>query len=234
MSCLCEKLGAGIPGLSPACIGQLWLFKNLKPPELEALVSRALRQRFSRGEFIFTQGQPADRMFLIKGGRVRLAKVTEQGDEITLDLRKAGDSLGENLLNEDEIFPMSAVCLEDTLTCGFNKSQFEALVLDFPNIGLQVIKNLSHRIDWLTSRVGSMSFTNLEERLYRVLVNVAREHGDAGPDGLVLSMPLTHEDISFLVGAHRVSVTRAMKGLRASGLVSTQGRKLILKEQPVN
>ena len=167
-------------------------------------------------------------MFLIKGGRVRLSKVSEQGDEI-----KAGDSLGENLLNEDEIFPMSALCLEDTLTCGFNKREFESLVLDFPNIGLQVM-NLSHRIDWLTSRVGSMSFTNLEERLYRVLVNVAREHGDPGPEGLVLSMPLTHEDISFLVGAHRVSVTRAMKGLRASGLVSTQGRKLVLKEQPVN
>ena len=45
MSCLCEKLGADIPGLSPACIGQLWLFDNLQPPELEALV-RSIHSSF--------------------------------------------------------------------------------------------------------------------------------------------------------------------------------------------
>jgi CRP-like cAMP-binding protein len=69
-----------------------------------------------------------------------------------------------------------AWCMEDTLICGFNRLGFEKLVLSHPQIGLQVIKNLSRRITWLTSRVGSMSITNLEDRLHRVLVQVAREH----------------------------------------------------------
>lgn len=84
---------------------------------------------------------------------------------------------------------------------------FEKLVLDHPSIGLQVIKNLSRRIDWLTSRVGSLSLTNLEDRLYSVLVNVAQEHGVKSPKGFVIQFPPTHEELGFLVGAHRVSIT---------------------------
>lgn len=228
MACLCEQLAQGQIEITPTCIGSLWIFENLRPPELEALAASAQRQRRARGEVIFRQGQRADQMFLIKGGRAKLSKVTEEGQEITLDIRKAGDFLGETMLNEDQEFPLTATCLEDTLTCGFSKQGFESLVMAHPGIGLQVIKNLTRRIDWLTSRVGSMSYTNLEERLYRVLLNVAQEHGARRREGLVLDMPLTHEDLSFLVGAHRVSITRAMKELKLSGRVIQQGRTLIL------
>ncbi len=71
--------------------------------------------------------------------------------------------------------------------------------------------------------------TSLEERLYRVLVNVAREHGIQSPEGLKILFPLTHEDLSFLVGAHRVSITRAIRALRKSGRVLQEGRNLIVQ-----
>lgn len=228
MTCPCHELANGQIAVSATCIGHLWIFDELRPTELEALAASAQRRRFGRGEVIFYQGQPANQMFLIKGGRAKLTKVTEEGQEVTLDIRKAGDFLGENMLNEDQEFPLTATCLEETLTCGFTKQGFEKLVMAQPGIGLQVIKNLSRRIDWLTSRVGSMSYTNLEERLYRVLLTVAQEHGARRREGLVLDMPLTHEDLSFLVGAHRVSISRAMKELKLAGRVIQRGRALIL------
>ena len=114
---------------------------------------------------------------------------------------------------------MSAICLQDTLTCGFSKIQFEQLILRNPNIGLQVIKNLSERISWLTSRVGNLTVTNIEERLYRVLCNVAKEHGASSSRGVVIQFPLTHEDLGFLTGAHRVSITRAMSALKRAGKI---------------
>ncbi|HLD29703.1 MAG TPA: helix-turn-helix domain-containing protein [bacterium] len=70
--------------------------------------------------------------------------------------------------------------------------------------------------------------TNLEDRLYQVLVQVAREHGIKRQREFVIQFPLTHEDLSFLVGAHRVSITRAMKSLRESGKILREGRTLVL------
>lgn len=228
MGCLCEKIAGKDIELSPTCIGNLWIFKNLEPDGIQRLSHSALRKKSNKGDSIFLQGDPAEEMFLIKGGRVKLSKVLEDGTEITLDIRKAGDFVGENMLSEETNYPVSAWCMEDTLTCGFSKTQFEKLVLQNPDIGFQIIKNLSERISWLTTRVGSMAVTNIEDRLYHVLLNVAREHGAKSSKGLIIQFPLTHEDLSFLIGAHRVSITRAMKALKVSGKIIIEGKSLIL------
>jgi len=228
MACLCEKIAGKDIELSPTCIGHLWIFENLDPEEVKALSGEALRKKLIKGQALFLQGDSADEMFLIKGGRVKLTKVLEDGHELTLDIRKAGDFVGENMFSEESEYPVSAYCLEDTLTCGFSRKQFEEIVLKHPNVGLQIIKNLSERISWLTSRVGSLAVTNIEDRLYRVLASVAKEHGTMGSKGTVIQFPLTHEDLSFLTGAHRVSITRAMKALKNAGKIIHEDKKLIL------
>ena len=228
MGCLCEELiGKGVE-ISPTCIGHLWVFENLQPPEISAVAKAALRKRLNRGQYVFMQGDLGTEISLIKVGRVKLSKFMEDGSEITLDIRKAGDFLGENMLSEEIDYPVSASCMEEVLVCSFTRENFEKLVLEHPNIGLQVIKNLSTRINWLTHRIGSMSLTNLEDRLYRVLINVAREHGLKSKEGFAIEFPLTHEDLSFLTGAHRVSITRAMKSLKEAGKIIQHGRTLIL------
>jgi CRP/FNR family transcriptional regulator len=228
MACLCEQIAGNDIELSPTCIGHLWTFQNLEAEEVEVLSQEALRKKSTTGQALFLQGDPTDEMFLIKGGRVKLSKVLEDGTELTLDIRKAGDFVGENMFSEEGHYPVSAYCLEDTLTCGFSRSQFEQLVLQHPKVGLQIIKNLSERITWLTQRVGSLAVTNIEDRLYRVLTSVAKEHGTISPQGIMIQFPLTHEDLSFLTGAHRVSITRAMKALKAAGKIIHEDKRLIL------
>jgi CRP/FNR family cyclic AMP-dependent transcriptional regulator len=228
MACLCEQVAGTDIELSPTCIGHLWIFQNLEAEEIEALSREALREKSTTGQALFLQGDPTDEMFLIKGGRVKLSKVLEDGTELTLDIRKAGDFVGENMFSEESHYPVSAYCLEDTLTCGFSRSQFEQLVLQHPKVGLQIIKNLSERISWLTRRVGSLAVTNIEDRLYRVLTSVAKEHGTLSNQGIVIQFPLTHEDLSFLTGAHRVSITRAMKALKKAGKIIHEDKRLIL------
>jgi CRP/FNR family cyclic AMP-dependent transcriptional regulator len=228
MACLCEQIAGKDIEVSPTCIGHLWIFENLELDEIKAFSSEALRKKLEKGQTLFLQGDPADEMFLIKGGRIKLTKVLEDGNELTLDIRKAGDFVGENMFSEEGEYPVSAYCLEDTLTCGFNRNQFEQIILKHPNVGLQIIKNLSERISWLTSRVGSLAVTNIEDRLYRVLSSVAKEHGTMSSQGTVIQFPLTHEDLSFLTGAHRVSITRAMKALKSAGKIILEDKKLIL------
>jgi CRP/FNR family transcriptional regulator len=228
MRCTCDELLEGRPGVTQVCLAHLWLFQALSDAEVEALTAAAWRKPFAKGQYVFIQGDPAALLFVIKAGRVKLVKTDEDGTEILVDIRKAGDFLGETFLSADTDYPLTAECVEDSLLCGFSKESFEQLVTQHPNIGLQIMRNMSERISWLTSRVGSASSTHLEERLYAVLVTVAREHGTRTSGGLVIEFPLTHEELSFLVGAHRVSVTRALKALREAGKVTQQGRRLVL------
>jgi CRP/FNR family transcriptional regulator len=61
-----------------------------------------------------------------------------------------------------------------------------------------------------------------------VLITVAKEHGIRTQNGLRIQFPLTHEELSFLVGAHRVSITKAMKALKKAGRLSQEGKTLII------
>ena len=230
MTCLCQEIAGEGAALSPVCIGSLWIFRDLAPEELKGLAKDAKRQVFEKGAVLFRQGDPADEMFLLKTGRIRLDKVFEDGSQITLDIRKAGEFTGENMFSDHGEYPVTAVCMEKSMTCGFTRQQFEQAVLAYPNIGLQIIKTLSQQIEQLSSRVGSLATPSIEDRLFRVLSNVAREHGKTVPEGREIRFPLTHEDLSFLTGAHRVSITRAMKALKGAGKIILQNRQLILTE----
>ena len=192
MTCLCKQMAEKDIELSPTCIGSLWVFQNLAPEEIEALSRKALRKKMIKGQTLFLQGDSADEVFLIKGGRIKLTKVLEDGTELMLDIRQAGDFVCENMFFEEGRYPVSAVCLEETLTCGFTRSQFEEWVLQHPTVGLQVDKTLSERIPSLTNRAGSLAVENFEDRLYRVLCNVAKAHGAQNPQGVVIQFPLTH------------------------------------------
>lgn len=228
MPCPCELVAGPNIKLSATCIADLWIFRNLSQQENEKLICNTIIKKLMKGQALFFQGDKADEIFLIKGGRVKLIKVMEDGTEVILDIRKAGDFVGENIFSEEGHYPLSAFCMEETLTCGFNRSIFEKLVQKNPNIGLKIIKNLSERITWLTSRVGSLAVTNIEERLYRVLTCIAQEHGKRSAQGALIQFSLTHEDLSFLIGAHRVSVTRALKALQSKGKIIQHGKNLII------
>jgi len=228
MTCLCEQIAGKDIELSKVCLGNLWIFQDLDPADIAALNQKALRKKMVKDSILFRQGDKAEEMFLIKGGRMKLSKILEDGSELTLDIRKAGDFIGENMFSDEGTYPVSAICLQDTLTCGFTRDQFEQLITENPKVSIQIIRNLSNRISWLTSRVGNLAVTNIEDRLYGVLCSVAQEHGIRNPQGIAIQFPLTHEDLSFLTGAHRVSITRAMKALKSAGKIVHDGRKLIL------
>jgi len=228
MTCLCAQSAPEGTELSPVCLGQLWIFNDLTPAEREFLAVRAKRRQNERGRIIFSQGDRAEEMFLLKSGRVKLTRLFENGNEITLDIRKAGDFIGETVLTEAGLYPVSAVCLEPVMTCGFAKDQLEGIVLERPNIGLQIIRNLSAQISQLTNRVEDLAISGIAERLLRLLTRLAAEHGTPQEEGTLLPLLLTHEELGFLLGAHRVSVTRAMQELKLAGRLAQKGRFLFL------
>ena len=133
-SCLCNELAG--PGLAIhlRCFGQVWLFEGAPPEAWSAISKNLVRRSLAAGEDLFRQGDPADSMYLIKMGSVKLWKITEEGRVLTLDIRKAGDLLGESVLLEKGEYPVGATCLEPTMTCGIYRESFENLVVKYPMV----------------------------------------------------------------------------------------------------
>lgn len=228
--CLCEALAGPGVELHPRCFGHVWLFAGSPPEAWEAVSGLLVRKQLDSGEAVFRQGEKANAMYLIKMGLVKLWKTTEDGRELILDIRKAGDLLGESVLFQEGRYPVYASALSKSLVCGIDRPTFEKLVETHPQIGLAVIRNLSKRIDNLTGKLGALYEPSIEERLYKVLLAVAKQVGSATEDGWAIAFPLTHEEIGFLVGAHRVSITRALKKLKRDGMVRGAGKYILVTD----
>jgi CRP-like cAMP-binding protein len=227
-NCLCKNEAGKNRNCSAKCFCELWLFENFSEDEYVLLQSIGKQKVITKGEMVFSEGDAADEIFLIKTGRIKLSKYLEDGSEIILDFRKHGEIFGEDAFFDKAVFPMYAVAMEETITCGAGKADLEMLILNNPHIGLAMMKNISAKLSALTNRLENVSIANIEDRIYQILKNIIKEHGIITRNNYQLPFALTHEELSFLANAHRVSVTKAVNKLVKSGKILKKGKIYLL------
>ncbi len=229
--CFCKDLTKRYDNSSTKCFCKLWCFDDFTEEQYTILQSIGKQRVFLKGEAVFTEGSSANEIFLIKNGRIKLSKCLEDGSEVILDFRKNGEMFGENIFADEQLYPVSAWAIEDTVTCGANKRDLEKIILQNPQIGLKMMANMSRKISDLSTRLENISIGNLQNRLFKTLLNIAQQQGVKNSNGYQIPFALTHEELSFLVNAHRVSVTKAVKALIQSGKIIKEGKSFIISDK---
>lgn len=210
------------------CMKELALFATLDFTEREKIGVLAGKKVYRKNEMIFRDGDPAQTIYLIKYGRVRLFKVSEGGKEITLDILKEDDIFGENTFFEENArHTMNAQAMEDTFICSCNKEHF-AILLQNPRTALKIIQLLGGKLNNYTEKVASIAFQDVKGRISAMLLRLAGEYGKPSPEGTIIDIDLTHQDIASLVNASRVMVTNVLGDLKQEGAIATRGHQFIL------
>ena len=209
------------------CMKDLDIFSALSHAEREQIGTLALKRIYRKNEPIFTQGTAADAIYLIKSGRVRLYKISEDGKEFTLDYMKSEDIFGEVTFFENAVHTMSAVAMEDTFICCCTKELFVKL-LESPQTALKIVQYLGKRMNEYTENMSRTVFMDVRGRVLSVLCKLAESYGQQTGDGIILALDLTHQDIGSLVNASRVMVTNVLGELRKENLVHIDGQRIVL------
>lgn len=209
------------------CMKDLAIFSTLEFLEREQIGRLAGKKVYRKNEFIFREGEPADSIYLIKYGRVRLFKVSGGGKEITLDILKEDGIFGENTFFEDSEHTMSAQAMEDTFVCSCSKEHF-SLLLQNPRTALKIIQLLGKKLNDYTEKVASIAFRDVKGRISATLMRLAKEYGRPSPQGTTIDIDLTHQDLANLVNASRVMVTNVLGSLRQEGAIETRGHRITL------
>lgn len=209
------------------CMKELAIFSDLDPLEKEAIGSLAVKKVYRKNQYIFREDEPADTIYLIKYGMVRLFKISSNGKEITLDILKQDDIFGENTFFDDAAHTMSSQALDDTFICSCNREDF-ARLLKNPLTSLKIIKLLGKKLNNYTEQVASIAFRDVKGRIAATLLRLAGEYGRPCPEGTIIDIDLTHQDLANLVNASRVMVTNILINLRQEGAIASKGQRLTL------
>ncbi|MBV8435007.1 MAG: Crp/Fnr family transcriptional regulator [Candidatus Eremiobacteraeota bacterium] len=214
---------------------KLWYLKRFKlfyraPEETVSHCEHFFTQQlFPKRSHIFDQGDPARMVYLVKSGKVKLVRHTEDGKEILLTVLGPGDLFGEEVVFQEQIERSTiAECLEPSLVCMAKAENVYAMLSRHPVLALNVAKYLLEQRDDALSVVEEVAYLKVPERILRLFDRLAAEHGKPVAGGTLLDLRLTHADIASLVGSTRETVSQQLSLLAKAGRIRMNGKSIVL------
>ncbi len=178
---------------------------------------------------LFDQGGTDRVIFLIKTGKVRLTRLTEDGKEISVAILGPGDMLGEETLFDKNVKrTTNAFVIEEALVCTSKADDLFALMSQNADLAINVAQVLNNKLIDASAAMEDLAYSKLSERLIHLFARLANDYGVATAGGTKLDIRLTHSDIASLVGSTRESVTAEMTVLAEEGRIVVQDRAIIL------
>lgn len=209
-----------------SCLTEVELFADLSAAEIAAMDLMAPARTFSAGEFVFSQSQPVTALFILKAGRVRVFRVTEDGKALTMAILEPGAVFGEMLLVGQRMYDNYAEAIEDAAICQLSVTEVEQYLLSDPRIATRISRLLGEQVARLEERLTDLALRPLSARVASTLLKLA----EAAPTprfGHAATVRLTHEQVAGLLGATRESTSKTMADFATRNLIR-QGRGRIV------
>jgi len=208
------------------------IFKDISQSELENIEHIAIHKFLKKKDLIYLPGDRNDKVFLLKEGRVKISRLSEDGREMTMVILEPGEIFGESALySEKEHRSTMAEALDDALVCTIYKNEFESLLKRNPDLSLRVTRAIGRKRREVESRLEDMVFRNVPSRLAHLLINLSKKYGKEKNAGVLLDVDLTHLEIANLIGSTRETTTTQLNNLKRQGLISIQNRQIYITDQ---
>lgn len=210
------------------CMGNIPLLSNLDD-EMLGKISRGVQTiEYKKGEIVFARGDKADKLYIVCSGKMKIYKNTIDGKEQIIYILANGDFIGAfNLLKEDE-FDFDAEALEDTAISTLEKSEFDRIILNNPEITLKVLEKAYERIRKVESLVERLSTNSSDAKVAGLLLNLMKDFGQKTDEGILLSLTINREEMGSYAGIARETITRKLKLFEEMNLIKLIGTKRIL------
>ena len=207
------------------------LFEQLSAPEIEQLAALTTRKRFPSGMAIFFQDDPADALYVVLSGSAKVFRTSEDGRDRILMILRRGDAFGELAMIED--LPRSATVqtLEETEMLAMSRKDFETFARAHPDLLWKLLQSMAERVRKIDEDVLDLSFKDVPYRVLRLLSQLVARHGESGPDGWRITMPLSVRELSSMVGANTETVRRLLDRYESDGLVRRQGANWVVPDR---
>jgi CRP/FNR family cyclic AMP-dependent transcriptional regulator len=207
------------------------LFGQVADGDLEQIASHLIERRYPRNTTIVEEGLPGDYMYIIREGRVKVTKLSEDGREKILEFLDEGAFVGEMALLERAPRSASVKTLTPVRLLALSRIDFIALLKKSPDLAMAVIQELSRRLRTINEQASALSFQRVKDRTKGLLERLAREPWG---DGLRRRTPsLTHQQIADMIGTSRETVTRVVKELKADGWLEQEGKHYLVPADPL-
>jgi CRP-like cAMP-binding protein len=179
-----------------------------------------------RGEWVFVHGDPAESIYLLQKGRMKIAALSEDGHEVVHEIIGPGEIFGDTSTILHIPRTTSAQALETSLLCEIRQKDFESLLAAYPELSLQLLRSVGLRLKKAEAHLLNVICKDVSTRVREALLDlIASESGEMDRP---VRIKITQQDLANLIGASRQKTWEALKELESSSVLRLMYRSILV------
>lgn len=204
---------------------------NLSDASLNRLTEKGDALDFRRRRFIYYAGDPADSLFAIIRGRIKLCRIEKDSErEAVIDILSEGSLFGESALySAAGLRENCAVAYEQSLLLKIPVGAFQESMAEDQPLHNYTFRLIGQRLENAERRLADFALNAIPQRLERMLEEFSERYGVVDDRGVLIDIPLPHREIASIVGSTRESVTVRLNAMRREGTIDFVNRKILVK-----
>ena len=189
------------------------------PPELYPYLEEVGQsKRYAPGETIYLQGDRADRLYLIRSGRVRAYWVSTDGRELTFEIIERWRIFGESSFLSSGGCPVSVEAVTEVELLACRIQRLAPRLGESPALTLLLLRMLSNTCNHLTLQLRRATLYDRYQKIASLLLEETA-HPDRDRGVTSSSIPYTQDDLAMILGLNRVTVNRVLQEWKKKGAV---------------
>jgi len=204
------------------------ILKGLSAGEMNLVMSRASRRAAPKGAFIFRQGEPAEEMFLLVAGRIRLVETTAEGREVLVRFVQPGQVFGDRAAIAGSSFGASASCDAPVQVYVWTTKTIALLLREIPALSANLLAITARHQHYARERYRLLATASVSRRIRWALTDLSRSIGVRHRNTTILAARAIQRDIADLAGTTVYTVNRALSGYEQRGILSRERGRIIL------
>lgn len=206
------------------------MLQSLPDPDAKLLLRAGRTNTYARREVLVHEGDVADSFHIMLDGRAAVRVTTAAGESAIVNILGPDEHFGEvSLLGRDDPRrTASIVALEPVRTLSIPAGVFRDLRDRNPRLEQLVSGILARRVDELSAQVVEAMYDSLERRVVRRLSALAAIYRTSSRE---VTIPLTQDELSQLVGGTRPSVNQVLRRLADDGLIEVRRGRILVRDE---
>lgn len=206
------------------------LFSNLKEDSMMELNKIAKEKEIGKNQPIYFPNEPSSSIFMLKMGRVKISRYSDDGKEMIMAFINPGEVFGEMAyLGEGERTDI-ALTVEPSFICAINKDDFSEFIEKNPKLNLKLTRIIGLKLKSYSERIEDLVFKDAKQRVISFLIKLADENGKQIGNQIFVKQFLKHQDIADLTACARQTVNDVLTDLREKGIIDFDRKKLIIND----
>lgn len=178
----------------------------------------------------FTRGDPAKYFYIVRSGHIFITKYASSGRVLSLRLASRSSIIGELPLYQAEpayIFNAVAQCASEVYAIEFPVLQ--RYLEKRPQLAVNLLKIISNHMRKQHSKFRDLLLYGKKGALYSTLIRLANSYGRDEDGGVLISVPLTNQELANYSATARESLNRMLGELKKAGVIEYRGHLLFIK-----